>query len=182
MATIFELIDNDDADGIRALLATDPAARDARSGEGLSPLVHAAYKGAGPAFAAILEAGEPIDPWDRLIAGYGDGLPAPGAWSPDGFTPLHLAAFVDNVPAASALLAGRADPNALATASFARVTPLGTCAFSGALDVARVLLEHGADPHIGEDGAYTIEAEALARGNPELAALIGAAARTEEPA
>ena len=175
MTTIFELIDKCDAEGIRTLLATDPAARDARNAEGLSPLLDAAYRGRGPAFGAILEAGEPDDPWDRLVAGHADGLPAPDAWSVDGFTPLHLAAFVDNVPAAAALLAAGADPNVVATASFARVTPLGTCAFSGALGVARLLLEHGADPHIGEDGKYTVEAEAIARGNQELAQLIEAA-------
>src|SRR3954449_9961176 len=82
----------------------------------------------------------------------------------------------DNIPAAAALLAAGGDPNVLATASFARVTPLGSCAFSGALGVARLLLEHGADPHIGEDGAYTFEAEAIARGNEELARLIEDAA------
>lgn len=175
MATIFELIDAGDADGVRALLGADPAARDLRDDEDLSPLMHALYRGRGPVFDSILEAAEPADPWDRLISGYDDGLPAPDTWSPDGFTPLHLAAFVDNVSAAAALLATGADPNVLATASFARVTPLGTCAFSGSLDVARLLLEHGADPHIGEDGAYTVEAEAIARGNEELAQLIEAA-------
>jgi ankyrin repeat protein len=175
VATIFELIENGDTEGIRALLATDPAARDARNAEGLSPLLDAAYKGRGPAFSAILEAGEPSDPWDRVVGGYADGLPAPDAWSADGFTGLHLAAFVDNVPGATALLAAGADPNVLARASFARVTPLGTCAFSGALGVARLLLEHGADPHIGEDGEYTVEAEAIARGNQDLARLIEAA-------
>ena len=182
MTKIFALIDKDDAEGIRALLASEPAARDPRDDAGLSPLVHAAYRGAEQAFAAILEAGEPTDPWDRLLAGYGDGLPPHDAWTPDGFfTPLHFAALADNVPAASALLAAGADPDVLATASFARVTPLGTCAFSGALGVARVLLEHGADPHIGEDGVYTVEAEAIARGNEELAELIKAAdaGRTE---
>lgn len=172
MATIFELIDEADPDGIRALLAADPAARDQRNGDGHSPLMYAAYRGRGSAFDAILEAGEPTDPWDRLVGGYADGLPAPDAWTPDGFTPLHLAAFVDNVSAAAALIAAGADPNALATASFARVTPLGTCAFSGALGVARLLLEHGADPRIGEDGVYTVESEAIARGNQELARLI----------
>jgi uncharacterized protein len=172
MADIFELIDEGDADGIRALLASDPTAQELRNDAGLSPLMHAAYKGGGPAFDALLEAGEPTDPWDRLIGGYADGLPEHDAWTPDGFTPLHLAAFVDNVPATTALLEAGADPDVVATASFARVTPLGTCAFSGALGVARLLLEHGADPHIGEDGVYTVEAEAIARGNQELASLI----------
>lgn len=175
MATIFELVDTSDVDGIRALLATDPAARERRNDEGLSPLMHAAYRGRRPVLEAILEAGEPTDSWDRLIGGYANDLPAPDAWSPDGFTPLHLAAFVDNVPATTALLDAGADPDVLARASFARVTPLGTCAFSGALGVARVLLEHGADPHIGEAGEYTVEAEAVARGNSELARLIEAA-------
>lgn len=128
----------------------------------------------------LIDEGDADDPWDRLVGGYADGLRAPDAWTPDGFTPLHLAAFVDNVPATTALLTAGADPNALATASFARVTPLGTCAFSGALGVARLLLEHGADPHIGEDGAYTVEAEAIARGNEELARLIETAPGREE--
>ena len=176
MNTIFELIDQGDANGIRALLAADPTARDLRNEAGHSPLLHAAYRGRGPTFDAILEVGEPSDPWDRLIGGCADDLPAADAWTPDGFTPLHLAALVDNAPGASALLAAGADPNVLATASFARVTPLGSCAFSGALGVARLLLEHGADPHIGEDGLYTVEAEAIARGNEELASLIEDAA------
>ena len=137
MKTIFELIDDGNADEIRALLAAEPSARDLRNTGGISPLLYAAYRGLGPAFDAILEAGVPTDAWDRLVAGCGDGLPEPDAWTPDGFfTPLHLAAFVDNVPGATALLEAGADPNVLATASFARVTPLGTCAFSGALGVA----------------------------------------------
>ena len=151
----------------------EPSARELRNAEGVSPLLYAAYRGRGPAFDAILEAGEPADPWDRLVAGCADGLPAPSAWTPDGFfRPLHLAALVDNIPGASTLLTAGADPNVLATASFARVTPLSTCTFSGALGVAQLVLEHGADPRIGEDGAYTLEAEAIARGNEEMARLI----------
>lgn len=172
MTTIFDLIEAGDTDGIRALLASTPEQREARDQAGLSPLTRAAYRGGGPAFAALLELGEPTDPWDRLLAGCSDQLPAPDAWTPDGFTALHLAAFVDNAPGAAALLEAGADPNAIGKAPFARVTPLGTCAFSGALGVARVLLEHGADPRIGEDGEYTVEAEAIARGNADLVALI----------
>jgi ankyrin repeat protein len=175
MNAIFELVDADDAEAIRQLLARHPDSLNTRDESGISPLMRALYRGSTAAFDALLAIGTPSDPWDRLIAGCADGLPEPAAWSPDGFTPLHIAASVDNVPAAKALLAAGADPNALATASFARVTPLGTCAFSGALGVARVLLEHGADPHIGEDGVYSVEAEAIARGNQELVGLIEAA-------
>lgn len=178
MHAIFELVDNDDADGIRALLTRDPAAVEARDETGVSPFVRATYGGRQASADAIRSTGALTDPWDRLLAGESDGLPAPEAWSADGFTPLHLAAFVDNAPAAEALIAGGADVNAVATASFARVTPLGTCSFTGALNVAKLLLEHGADPHIGEDGNYTVEAEAIARGNEELAALIAAAGGT----
>ena len=175
MHEVFELVDANDAESIRELLTREPRSVEERDETGISPLLRALYRGSDAAFEAILAAGEPSDPWDRLVAGYADGLPSPGAWSADGFTPLHLAAFADNVPAAAALLAAGADPNVLATASFARVTPLGTCAFAGSLGVAQVLLEHGADPHIGEDGTYSVEAEAIARDNQELARLIEAA-------
>ncbi|HET7567208.1 MAG TPA: ankyrin repeat domain-containing protein [Gaiellaceae bacterium] len=176
MATIFELIDARDAAAVRELLAADPAAASARDETGISPLVYAAYRGRGPVFDAILESGPPSDPWDRLIAGEASGLPAPDAWSPDGFTPLHLAAFSHNAAAARALLEAGADPDAVARASFARVTPLGTCAFANAPEVARVLLEHGADPSIAEDDRTTPLAVAEANGHAELAELLRAAA------
>jgi uncharacterized protein len=164
MHAIFELVDQDDADAIRALLVRDPAAADARDETGVSPLTHALYRGRQAAFEAIRASSTLADPWDRLVAGEQDGLPAPDAWSPDGFTGLHLAAFAHNAAAARALLEAGADPNAIARARFARVTPLGTCAFANEPDVARVLLEHGADPAITEgdnpDGTPLAVAEA----------------------
>lgn len=171
MATIFELIDAGDAAGIRDLVAREPGSAAARDDQGLSAFMRASYRG-GEVFDALREAAPPLGPFDRIVAGENDELPGPHDWTPDGFTGLHMAAFSNNVEAARTLLDGGADPNALATASFARVTPLGTCSFTGALDVARLLLERGADPRIGEDGEYTAEAEAIARGNEALAALI----------
>jgi Ankyrin repeat len=169
MATIFEVIDSGDAGAIRAFLADHPDAVHEHDEQGLSVVMRAAYRGL---LDVVLEHDPPLGPFDRVVAGKSDGLPGPSDWTPDGFTGLHLAAFVNNTDAARNLLDAGADPNALATASFARVTPLGTCSFAGAVDVARVLLERGADPRIGEDGSYTVEAEAIARGNEELAALI----------
>jgi uncharacterized protein len=173
MPTIFELIDADDSDGVRALLESDPSVARTRDEGGLSPLVRAAYRGRGRVFDAILAAGPPTDPWDRLVAGESDGLPSIDAWSPDGFTPLHLAAFAHNAAATRALLAAGADPDVLSRASFAQVTPLGTAAFAGAVDVARVLIDHGADRTIAGAGGGTPLDTARANGHAELVALLG---------
>jgi len=170
--SIFELIDHGDTPGVKALLDRDPQATDARNDAGLTPLMHAAYRARGPVFDEIAGRHAPADAWDRLLLGEADGLPAPDAWSPDGFTPLHIAAYIGNAGAAEALLADGADPNAFATASFARVTPLGTCAFAGAIDVARALLRNGANPALTEvEGATPLEV-ARANGDEQLVALL----------
>lgn len=175
MTTIFDLVDADDGEGIRALLAGKPEAATTRDENGISPLLRACYRGSGAAFEAIRATVPPTDPWDRLAAGESEGLPTPDAWSPDGFTPLHLAAFAHNDGAARSLLASGADPDAISRASFARVTPLGTCAFTGATEVARVLLAHGADPSLtGERGGLPAD-NARANGYDELAALLESA-------
>jgi uncharacterized protein len=150
MPTIFELIDAGDAAGIGELLARDPRAAAATDEQGLSAIMRASYRG-GEVFAAVRAADPPLGPFDRIVVGESDGLPGPGDWTPDGFTALHIAAFVDNVEAARKLLDAGADPNVYATASFARVTPLGTCRFANAGRVKELLLERGADPALVEE-------------------------------
>jgi uncharacterized protein len=171
VSTIFALIDSGDVEGIRAELAADPAAAAAHDEHGLTAVMRAAYRGAD-VLEAVRAADPPLEPFDRIVVGDSEGLPAPDAWTPDGFTPLHIAAFARNVEATRKLLAAGADPNVLATASFARVTPLGTCAFAGANDVARVLLEHGADRTLTADDGFTPLDAAVENGNDELVALL----------
>ena len=171
MATLFELIDAGDAEGVRALVAADPAAAAAHDEQGLTAVMRAAYRGP-ELLAAVGSAEPPLEPFDRIVAGHDEGLPAPAAWTPDGFTGLHIAAFAHNDAAARRLLEAGADPNAISTASFARVTPLGTCAFANAVEVARVLLEHGADPSLAEDDRATPLSVARANGYDELVELL----------
>jgi uncharacterized protein len=177
--TIFELIDAGDAKAVRDLLARHPGAVAERDEQGLSVLMRAFYRG-GAVLDAIREADPPLDAWDRLLVGESTGLPAPDAWSPDGFTPLHIAAFAGNVGATRALLAAGADPNVLATASFARVTPLGTAATFGAVEVARALLDGGADTEATGDHGFTPLHSAAANGTrPLVELLLARGARTD---
>jgi ankyrin repeat protein len=169
--SIFELIDADDAAGVHTLIESDSGALSARDDNGLTPLMHAAYRGRGAVFHTISGRASD-DPWDRLLLGEADGLPAPDSWSPDGFTPLHIAAFAQNAAGAQALLDAGADPNVFATASFARVTPLGTCAFAGATAVARTLIRAGANVALTEiDGGSPLEV-AFQNGYQDLVAAL----------
>lgn len=94
------------------------------------------------------------------------------ALSPDGFTPLHLACFSGG-PAATALLVERgAGLETVSRAEIAQVRPLGTAAFSGDVESARVLLDTGADPNGAGAGGNTPLQTAVQTGNEELIELL----------
>jgi ankyrin repeat protein len=171
MSRIIQLIDAGDVQGLRDLLGRQPEAAAGRDAEGLSVLMHAAYRG-GEVFELVRAANPPLEPFDRILVGESDGLPAPDARTPDGFTPLHIAAFAHNVDAARRLLELGADPNVLATASFAEVSPLGTAATFGDADIAALLLEYGADPELTADHGGTPLHSAAANGFTEIVALL----------
>jgi len=168
---LIALIDAGDAAAVRELLAREPAAAAGRDEQGLSVLMHGRYRGP-ELYEAVLAADPPLDPFDRIVAGLADGLPAPDARTPDGFTALHIAAFAGNTQAARTLLAAGADPNVLATASFAQVTPLGTAATFGANEIAALLLEHGADTELTADHGFTPLHSAAQNDNRELVELL----------
>ena len=94
------------------------------------------------------------------------------AFSRDGFTALHLAVFGRQERAARVLLDAGADPNVLATSSFAPVPPLGTAAFVRSVRLARLLLDHGADPNRPGEGGFTALHAAAQNGDEELARLL----------
>jgi uncharacterized protein len=95
------------------------------------------------------------------------------AWSPDGFTALHLAAFSDAEEAARLLVAAGADLEARSRhETIIGVRPLNTCAFARAKGVARVLLEAGADPNGEGEQGFTPLMAARAQGDEELASLL----------
>jgi ankyrin repeat protein len=74
-----------------------------------------------------------------------DHLGDPAAWSGDGFTALHLAAFFGEAGAARVLLSSGADVHALSRNPLA-VPPLQSAVAAGERELAQLLLEAGARP------------------------------------
>ena len=96
------------------------------------------------------------------------------AWTADGFTALHYAAFFGSPEAVRALVAAGADLEARSTnQEFApEATPLHSAVAAGRMDNAETLLEAGADPNARQHGGFTPLMEAEQRGDLDLAELL----------
>lgn len=161
---------------VDAALTREPALAAARGGDGVSLLISAYYRG-HPEIAERLRAD--LDALDVFEASAADDLAelrrcladdpsAVDARSPDGFTPLHLAAFLARPRAARVLLAGGADVDAVAESPSA-VTPLHSAAASRRDDVVRVVLAAGADPDARQAGGFTALQSSALHGDVAMA-------------
>jgi ankyrin repeat protein len=90
-----------------------------------------------------------------------------GAWSDDGFTALHFAAFFGQPQAAAILLERGADVHAVAS-TFGNVTPLHSAAAAPSRAIVRMLLEAGADANARQGGGFTALQAAAQNGDPEM--------------
>jgi ankyrin repeat protein len=122
------------------------AALGARRGEGFVP------RRQNRVLDAILRHGPTLTPWELCAVGTAEQVRAQIAadpalvktYAPNGWTPLHAAAFADNAAAAALLLAAGAEVNARAKNRFDN-TPLQVAMLSQASDAAKVLIAHGAE-------------------------------------
>jgi ankyrin repeat protein len=159
----FRAVRTGDTAGLAGLLKTDPALAAARDENGISLRVQACYQRKTDMLAMLRDAGPPLDIFEAAAlpgaAARGAELLAAdpglaGAWSGDGFTPLHLASFFGSEEMARILLDGGADPNAVARNPMA-VQPLHSAAASRAVGIIRMLLDRGADANARQRGGWT---------------------------
>jgi ankyrin repeat protein len=176
---LFAAIRAGDAEQVRALVSEDPERASARDGAGLSAVLTALYQQRRDIADALLAAGPELDVLDAAAAGRLDVLrahvesdqDAPAARTPEGFTPLHLAAFFGGGPAVRLLLGAGMDADA-DQENPARVRPLHSAVAARDHDAARALLEAGADPNCVQQGGFTPLLAAAHQDDAELAELL----------
>jgi uncharacterized protein len=161
--TLFEAIAAGDEEVVREQLHGKPDLAGTKNEDGLSPVLHALYNGKRELVEVLLEGNPPLDVFDAAAVGRTRGLeelldPEPElvrAWSPDGFTALHYAAFFGQEEAARILLERGAEVGVVARNATIHVTPLHSAASGAHPGIVRLLLERGADPNAGQDGGFT---------------------------
>jgi uncharacterized protein len=174
-AEILDAIDEADAEQVLDILRADPSAAYARDENGVSVLLYAHYRGQADTVAVLRSVRTQLDAFEAAALGDAGRLRSlveddPGvveAWSPDGFTPLHLASFFGGNSAAELLLERGAEVNVVARNPM-QVMPLHSAIAGGHSAIARSLVEAGAEVNAVQQDAYTPLHEAAAKGDDEL--------------
>ena len=188
--SLFEAIDAGDEDALRDELERNPDSAGERNADGLSPVLYALYNRHADLVDPILDANPALDVFDTAAVGRTRGLEElleaePGlaqAWSADGFTALHLAAFFGQEDAARLLLGHGADPNLVARNPSIVVTPLHSAAAGAHSEIVKLLLEAGADPNARQPDGFTALDAARQNGDEESAEALLAAGASSPPA
>jgi ankyrin repeat protein len=168
-----------DSEGVSALLAEDPSLVNSRGEDGVSAVLLARYRFDRATMDALLAADPDLDIFegaalgriDRVRAALDDDPLAVRAFSPDGFTALHLAAFFGKPEIARALLDAGAPVDAYTTNDLAN-QPLHAAAAGRHLEVCRLLLAAGADVNATQHGGYTPLHEAAHPGDIVMVELV----------
>ena len=176
---VFDAIQRGDLEGLQQVLSRDPASAAKRNADGHSALVVARYARRMDMVRMLLEVHPPLDVFEAAMLGEIDRLrellyespDLASAWSADGFSALHLAASFGTPAAIEALLAAGSDPRAVSRNAM-RLTPLHGAVTAGRHDIAKQLLDHGADPGTPQAGGFTPLHAAARRGDLELVDLL----------
>jgi ankyrin repeat protein len=173
----FRAVQAGDADALKVLITRDPSLAAARNAGGVSLLLTARYHRRTDLVAMLLECEQPLDIFEAAAipgqAGRGAALlevdpSLANAFSSDGFTPLHLAAYFGQEAMAQMLLDRGADPNAVSRNPMT-LRPLHSAAASAALAIVKLLLDRGAEVNAKQHGGWTALHAACSSGDRPMA-------------
>ena len=162
---LFAAIKGGDTKAVERLLEMDRGLVEARDETGLSPVLAALYRGRNDIAMAILRRGPKLTVFEAAAAGdlarvrelVERERAQANAVSPDGYTPLGLAAFFKRSDVAAYLVDRGADPRAASRQG--GFTPLHSAVATDAaptdVELVRRLLDAGADPNARSESGGT---------------------------
>jgi ankyrin repeat protein len=169
---LFAAIEAGDVGTVTTILDDDPTLANARDASGVSALMRARYRFDVDLLAAVRDRVDDLDGFEAAALGDVERLrtlldadPAIAtAYSGDGFTALHFAAFFGS-PAATALMLERgAQVDALGR-GWMTGTALHSAVSRREAEIARLLLEAGASPDVRQSAGWTPLHAAAANGD-----------------
>ena len=149
----------------------------------MSELLQAVYRGDEKKVDELLAENPQLDVFEAAALGHVDRLrelldedpSLANAWAGDGFQPLGLASFFGHAEAARLLVERGAEVNS-ASRNQMKVMPLHSAAAASDPDtryeIAKLLLEHGADPNARQQDDYTPLMAADQHGDSRLRELL----------
>jgi ankyrin repeat protein len=164
---------------VKEMLQVDPLLAQSKDQNGLSVILKATYYGKRDVVEALLASGVQLNIFEASATGQTDRIrtlleedPAlVQSYSPDGFAPLSLAVFFGHPETVEALLAAGAEVNA-ASRETMKLTPLASAMATAQNEIAKTLIQHGANVNAKAASDLTPLHTAAARGNIEAATLL----------
>ncbi|BDC47889.1 hypothetical protein F183_A02050 [Bryobacterales bacterium F-183] len=179
MTPLFDAIRGGDLDAVKSIVDADPTAAQAVNEHGVSAMAFALYN-RKPEIAAYLESkGVLLDIFTACMAGRTELVQEMLAgnkslvklMSADGWTPLHLAAFFGHAGCATELLNAGAAVDARSTNAM-RNMPLHAGVAGRSFDVAKILVDFGADVNARQNGGWMPLHAAAQNGDVRMAELL----------
>src|SRR5690348_16191429 len=174
-----EAVRKNDNPKIAQILKEQPRLADTRDKDGVSAIFLALYRGNKQGAQEIASKKSSLDIYEAAALGNLERLKnlldhdrsLAGSYSPDGFTALALDAYMGQKETPHHLLEAGADPNAVAK------NETGFTALTGAVsqnhnEVAKILVENGANVNYSYEGGFTPLIHAAHAGNFELVKLL----------
>jgi ankyrin repeat protein len=176
---VLAAIQDGNVEKLRALLAENAALASSRDSNGISALMHAIYQQRKDLIDLLRAKLTGFDIFEASSLGRSDLVedlvvqsPArANAWSGDGFTPLHFAAFFGQDSVARVLLEHHADVAATSKNAM-KVTPLHSAAAGRHMALVRALLEHGAPVNAKQQQSWTALHAAAQNGDQYMVDLL----------
>ncbi|MBI3654333.1 MAG: ankyrin repeat domain-containing protein [Acidobacteria bacterium] len=177
--SFFKAITDGDISKVKILLKKDSSLASAVDEQGVSALLQSLYHNQAAVADLLLATGIKLNIFEASATGQTARVKALlqqdkallNAYSSDGFYPLGLAIFFGHQDAAETLLQAGADVNQVAKNAI-KVAPLHAAAASKHFELAKRLLELGANANARQQGGFTPLHEVAANGQIEFAKLL----------